>query len=425
MMTGSVKRDSAVRRFVADRNGNFGMMTAILLPVTLAIAGLAMDMTQVIQVKSALQDAADSAALSAASALASDSTLTDEQAIERAKKFMAAQFANTDGSDNATNDSTLGNTFDELANETVAVVQRTAGTNGGSNLYNVTISGHYDVPMNAFTRLLGRETMRVSVTSKAESTSETRSALSMYLALDRSGSMSFVTDTVNTSQTSCVNYTADNWAYKDIKSGQKNYIKPTKPCYVRKIDALKTAAGVLFNTLQDADPDSAGVRVGAVSYTDTTQSASAMAWGTTSAAAYVNALPSVPTGGTNATGAMKIAYDALKAANTTEATAQAAKSNKKFQRYILLMTDGEMTGTSSSWNASIDGQVREYCTQAKTDGIKIFSVAFMAPDKGKSLLSYCASATDYYFEPDDMSTLVSAFREIGKKAADMTTRLTN
>ncbi|MCM2398464.1 VWA domain-containing protein [Rhizobium sp. S95] len=424
-MTGFVKRSTVVRRFVSDRNGNFGMMTAILLPVTLAVAGLAMDMTQVIQVRSALQDAADSAALSAASALASDETLTDEQAIERARKFMAAQFANTAGSDNATDDETQSSASDELGDETTAVVQRTAGTNGASNVYDVTVSGYYDVPMNAFTRLLGRESMRVSVSSKAESTSETRSAMSMYLALDRSGSMSFVTDTVDTTQTSCVNYTAENWAYKDVKSGQRNYIKPTKPCYVRKIDALKTAAGVLFTTLHDADPDSAGVRVGAVSYNDTTQSPSAIAWGTTSAAAYVSALPSVPTGGTNATGAMKIAYDALTATNATEATAQAAKDNKKFERYILLMTDGEMTGTGSSWNSSIDSQVRGYCAQAKTDGIKIFSVAFMAPDKGKSLLNYCASDTSYYFEPDDMDELVSAFKEIGKKASEMTTRLTN
>ncbi len=424
-MPGTIRKHACFRRFMMERSGNFGMMTAILLPVTLAVAGLAMDMTKVIQVKAALQDAADSAALSAASALASDNSLTDEQAIERARRFMAAQFANTAGSDNATEDETQSGTSDELGEDTTAIVQRTTGSSGSSNVYDVTVSGYYDVPMNAFTRLLGRESMRVSVTSKAESTSETQSALSMYLALDRSGSMSFVTDTVDTTQTSCVNYTASNWAYKDVKQGQKNYIKPTKPCYVRKIDALKTAAGVLFTTLNEADPDAEGVRVGAVSYNDTTQSPSAIAWGTTSAAAYVSALPSVPTGGTNASGAMKVAYDALKAANATEANAQAAKDNKKFERYILLMTDGEMTGTGSSWNASIDSQVRSYCDLAKTDGIKIFTVAFMAPDKGKSLLSYCASAADYYFEPEDMDTLVSAFQEIGKKAADMTTRLTN
>src|SRR5690606_12600556 len=140
---------------------------------------------------------------------------------------------------------------------------------------------------------------------------------------------------------------------------------------------------------------------------------------------YVNALPSVPTGGTNASGAMKVAYDALKRASTTEATAHTAKGNRDFQRFILLMTDGEMTGSSSSWNSTIDNQVRNYCDQAKNDDIKIFSVAFMAPNRGKSLLGYCASATDYYFEPEDMGDLVSAFRKIGQKAADLTTRLTN
>lgn len=63
------------------------------------------------------------------------------------------------------------------------------------------------------------------------------------------------------------------------------------------------------------------------------------------------------------------------------------------------MTDGEMTGSSASWNYSIDQSVRNTCDTAKKDGIKIFTVAFMAPDKGKSLLQYCASSADNYYAP--------------------------
>ncbi len=111
---------------------------------------------------------------------------------------------------------------------------------------------------------------------------------------------------------------------------------------------------------------------------------------------------------------MKIAFDALKSSNTAEKSAHAAKGNTGFERYIVLMTDGEMTGNSSNWNSSIDTQVRNRCTEAKNDGIRIFTVAFMAPERGKSLLSACATSVNNYYEPQTMSELVKAFEEIGR-----------
>ena len=59
MMVETRKKHAACRGFMTDRGGNFGMMTAILLPVLLASAGVAMDLAKLVQVKSALQDAAD------------------------------------------------------------------------------------------------------------------------------------------------------------------------------------------------------------------------------------------------------------------------------------------------------------------------------------------------------------------------------
>ncbi len=89
------------------------------------------------------------------------------------------------------------------------------------------------------------------------------------------------------------------------------------------------------------------------------------------------------------------------------------------------MTDGEMTGYSNSWNKGIDDKVRAACAQAKSDGITIFTVAFMAPDKGKSLLQNCASNKESYYESSNMTDLVAAFGDIGRKAAKTQTRLTN
>jgi hypothetical protein len=83
-----------------------------------------------------------------------------------------------------------------------------------------------------------------------------------------------------------------------------------------------------------------------------------------------------------------------------------------------------MTGNSSSWNSSIDTRVRNLCTQAKDDGIKIYTIAFMAPTRGKALLNFCSSGNDFYYQPDNMISLIQSFGDIARKAAKTGTRLT-
>jgi Flp pilus assembly protein TadG/uncharacterized protein YegL len=415
------KHTSIFSRLCRDRAGNFGIATAVIIPVVAATAGVALDYNRMVQVRAALQDSADSAVLSAANALAKDETMTDEEVLDLARKFMKAQFTNV--VPGAGNDETEETPEEDPLAGAVGNVERNLGQTGKS--VEVTLSTQYTMPTNGMTGLLGWKEVTVGVTATAQSTPESKAALSMYLVLDRSGSMSFTTDTVDTSVASCVNYTSTNWAYKDVLSGQKNYIKPSKPCYVKKIAALKTASAMLMQELVKADPKSELVRLGAVSYNDSTQSASGMAWGVSTASTYVTTLPSVPTGGTDASGGMKLAYDTLKSTANGEKNAHATKNNTGFSRYIVLMTDGEMTGNSASWNATIDNKVRTHCTNAKDDGIEIFTVAFMAPQKGKDLLEFCATSINNYYEPKDMSGLVEAFESIGKAAAKASTRLTN
>ncbi len=88
------KMKSIFSRLLRDRAGNFGLATAIIIPVVAATAGVAMDLNKMVQVRSALQDSADAAVLSAANALAKDNTMSDEETIELALKFMKAQFFN-------------------------------------------------------------------------------------------------------------------------------------------------------------------------------------------------------------------------------------------------------------------------------------------------------------------------------------------
>ncbi len=94
-----------LRGLLSDRSGNFGMMTALLLIPIIGVAGLAVDVTNALTVKSKLQGAGDAAALAAiagsspgmqaAFAMQGDGTIPIAQAD--AKAFFRGQLQNVTG----------------------------------------------------------------------------------------------------------------------------------------------------------------------------------------------------------------------------------------------------------------------------------------------------------------------------------------
>ncbi len=404
MMVDTTKKHSLLLGFMRDRRGNFGTMTAILLPVVLAGAGVAMDLAKMVQVRTALQDSADSAALSAASALAGQG-ISDEKAIELAKKFLAAQFKNLTQNGGALSEDEEQAAKD-LADTALASVTRTTGASGATNTYEVTVTGQYDVSMNAFTALLGYDKVRVSVSSTSESTTESKNALSMYLVVDRSGSMAENTSTVNEAQPTKVEYYQCGWSW----------CSRTVTNYVLKIDALKVAVADLVDQLNTADPEKKYVRTAAISYNSSSQSPTTFEWGTKAAMDYVNALTA--TGGTDSSNAVKTAYQKVTA--TSEVNAHIAKNGQKDPgKFIVFMTDGDNNYTSA------DTSTKKWCDSAKAVNVEIFTVAFMAPSRGQELLKYCATDTSHYYDANDAAQLIAAFKEIGEKASMAATRLTN
>jgi Flp pilus assembly protein TadG len=381
-----------------EKNGNFGMMTAILLPVSIGVVGLGMDVNTMVQSKRTLQNAVDAAALATATAMTNDMTTSDADTM--AKSFVLSQMSNI--SSTATSSS---------ANLTTTSTITTTSSSTGKT-YDVALTSSYIMTMNPLSTALGWKTVTVKAIGKAEASTSSSGGnpLSMYLALDRSGSMNENTTTTYT--TTCETMTWNRGAPQ----------KTTYSCtqYYTKIQALKIAVQSLATQLNSADPNSKYVRTGADSYNASADAEQVMSWGTSNVVNYVNALNA--TGGTDATGALGNAYAALKTANSTEATAH---GTSKFGRYIVFMTDGEMTGNSNTWNSAIDTTVRNSCSTIKSNGIVIFTVAFNAPDTGKSLLQACASDSAHYYEATDSASLVSAFGAIGKAATKSSTRLTN
>lgn len=398
---------SLFRRLRTDEGGNFALITALAVPTLLGGAAVAVDLSNLASAHSQLQDATDAASLAVASALA-DGSLTTSQVASFSADFVSGQMANY------LDAATLQTLKSNVSGKATASTNASSGSTG----YTVSVSAGYSAQLSGLANFVGFKTWPVSTTSGTISNiaQAGMNAISMYLVLDRSGSMSWVTDEIVSKTKACQNYTADNW-------NQYPNLKTSTPCYTNKSAALKTAAATLFSELDSVNSSGKLVRTGAVSFNDSQQTPSALANGTTAASSYITALPAYPTGGTDMTTPMATAYKAIE--SSSEASAQSKNGNGTFQKFIVLMTDGENTGSGSTHLASLDTTTLTTCSNAKSDGITIYTVAFMAPDDGKSLLSQCASGAADAYTADTMEDLVAAFKDIGQKASDQSTRLTN
>ena len=388
-MTKKTQRRTLLSRFLRDRGGNFAMMAAFAFPVMLAAGGVAIDLTNMVLTKGELQDASDSAALAAASALANDGKTVAEA------KLIGMGFFKTQMSDSLANgvDLSKAATFD---------IQETVSAAGGKT-FKVGVSANYDVQFNAFTRLLGQTSTTMHSSSTVESATESKNALSMYLVLDKSGSMLANTDEVLNTGT-CTQYN---------DSGES--IGKRSPCYVKKIEALQTAATSLFGQLKKADPNTKYVRTATASYNDKLDKAYDLAWGTTAAQTQVKALSAG--GRTSSTEAMKAAY--TKVGASTEKTEHNRINGLTPTKYIVLMTDGNNN------NSSDDTATKKICDDAKKDGIEVYGVAFKAPSRGQKLLQSCVTVPENYFAAEKMSELVDAFKAIGERASAVIARIVN
>jgi Flp pilus assembly protein TadG len=366
------------------------VIAALILPIGLGAAGLALDMSKMIATKAALQNAADAAALAAASALANKG-VTDDQAKTLAADFVAGQMANH--MDNPDTEKTHPFNFASCTHVTV----NDKVTVGTAKKYDVTVQTCYDVKYSALSAFLGQSGGRLTVKSTTESTTESKNALSMYLVLDRSGSMAEYTNTVSGSYT--------------CRYGRKTYTCYT---YYDKITALRMAATSLMSKLGAADPSTVLVRTGAASYNTAMQTPTAIAWGETAVTNYISKLTA--DGGTDSGLAFKTAYQALVA--SSENTAHMNKNGQVPSKYIVFMTDGDNNYTSA------DTETKKWCDLARTNGIEVYSVAFMAPDRGQQLLSYCATTSAHYFAAENADDLNAAFEYIGERATETATRLT-
>lgn len=352
-------------RMIRNRDGNFAMLAAILLPVAMIGGSLALDTTNALSMKARLQNAVDSAALATATRLYQEENLT----IADAKAF-AASFLKGQVEEDAS-------AFDGFSvDPTVTITQVKA--NGGTT-WQVSVAVMGTQKATPMARLLGRDSLSVNVAGTSQSGSESaQGSISMALVLDQSGSMDWTLD------------------------GEK------------KINVLKTAVFGMIDQFKIVDPKGDYVRLGSVSYNSSVTGKKRMTWNVNRVHSFVGQLQA--TGGTDSTDAFKWGLDSV--TSGTETTEHKARTGQEPERIIVFMTDGDNNYTSA------DTSTKKLCDEAKADGLTVYTIAFAAPTRGQQLLSYCASKPENYYDARNSAELIDAFKNIGEQTSKVVSRLT-
>lgn len=89
------------------------------------------------------------------------------------------------------------------------------------------------------------------------------------------------------------------------------------------------------------------------------------------------------------------------------------------EKVVILMTDGSFNSEVFPTQGTSDAQARALCDRMKLSGVKVYSVALQAPTAGKRVLEYCATGSDYFFEPNTAAELTEAYRKIATSISDL------
>ena len=168
--------------------------------------------------------------------------------------------------------------------------------------------------------------------------------------------------------------------------------------------ALKNAVTAMTTDFKTKDPNKEFIRMGAIGYNHLAMEAEHLDWGVEHVNRYTQKLE--PDGLTNSSTAMSIAAGSLK--GNREKDIHKKKSKKISKKYILFMTDGKNNENKN------DKKTKKTCTRAKNDEVIIYTVAFQALEDGKKLLKSCANSNQHYFEAKNVAELIKIFKIIGK-----------
>ncbi|QKV20092.1 vWA domain-containing protein [Oricola thermophila] len=426
-----------INDFARDRRGNFGIMFALLGTTLLMGTALAVDVARMFSYHSKLTFAVDAAALATTQGL----TLGDialEDAEEAVRKYLDA---NLDGR-NLTPDTV------EIDDIEVDPVNRT-----------VQIDAHTIMPMT-MAGIVGYDNHRVAATSKAKFSD---SEVEVVMALDITGSMSWDISGTNTKRITALKNAAkdaieilfsDDGTADNIRVGLVPYsasvnVKPiideieTTPYYEE--ECVKIGRGRRARWVCDWVPKTSNCvyeRSGTEKYTDAFANSLAkipMSSYTCPKATIVpvtddddllkDEIDDLSTGG-NTAGHIAVNWTYYMLSSKWNDAWPDGSDVQDFdhpgvRKYAIIMTDGEFNtyeseGQNGSGSTNSRNHAKTICTNMKTAGIKVYSIAFGAGSTAEALMKDCANkdtaTSKYYYNTSNEAELKDAFRQI---AADI------
>ncbi|MGD9846357.1 MAG: pilus assembly protein TadG-related protein, partial [Variibacter sp.] len=395
-----------LRRFCADRKGKVAILFGLCVIPVMGLVGAAVDYSRAACVRTAMQAAADAAALAAARDVANQS---QTQIAAYAKRVFDANFHRTDATLDSVTTTKGAKTITVAAKGTVKttimailhVDEMAVGTSSevgwGTNKIELALvldntgsmatSGKMPALKKAATDLLNalekaspdKDAIKISIvpfdTQVNVGTSYRDAKWIIYDAdLDR------YAQTTRAAWTGCLtdrNMPADT-------QGDGSALYPAAKCGTGSLATIAPLT-TKFDSLRKT--------IAAMAPSGNTNLTIGLAWGLTTLT------PNAPIGG-----------DA------------AAFGTKQLQKIMILLTDGDNTQNRYTSNpSSIDARARKACDEVKGKNVKLYTIRVI--EGNRSLLQSCATSGDTYKEVANADELGPVFKQITNEIAGI--RLTN
>jgi Flp pilus assembly protein TadG len=419
-----------LRRFLRDRSGGVAPLLALAMIPIIGAVTAAIDYSRANVARTAMQSALDSTALMLAKEA---QTLSVTDITTKASDYFKAVFSSTQA-------------------QNVALTSTMTNPQPGSYVLNITASA--SVPTN-FTKIFGQNDINISATAEAVWGIK---KLNLALALDNTGSMAdagkmaalktAAHNLLSTLQTAAqsagdikvsivpfatdVNVGTDrvdanwiDWSEWEAANGScsSSWYRSQSSCtsrgYTWTPDAHSTWNGCVYDRDQNNDVNNTATVSGTPATMFRAHQASAcptamltLSEDWTALNAKIDAM--TPSGNTNVTIGLALAWQTLTAADPFNAPAKATDLDK----VIVVLTDG--TNTQNRWSSSsysIDNRTDKVCDNAKADNIKIYTVRVI--DGNASLLKGCATKTSMYYDVQQADQLNVVFNSIAQNLANL------
>ncbi len=395
--------------FERDTRGNVAMIFALIAVPLLLIGAFAIDSSRHLSTNQQLQSAIDAASLAGARAL-EDATKTDAEIEAIAQGAYQANL--------------LGRHGDVACLDSTVTVNRDTGT--------VMVQASCQTPT-----LLGDGLSRTNMDSLGQSTARANlTKLDLALMLDVSGSM-------EGSKLANLKAAAKQTASTLITPSSGNRVRISFVSYAAAVNA-----GVYGNEAQgklptdDSDGDGldkvcVSERTGIAAWTDDKPQLgkyvgdaasfcpdSSLLPLTDDLTTFDAAIDSLTAGGMTA-GHLGVAWAWYLLAPDWDdiwptASAPLSYTEPHSVKAVVLMTDGQFNASYASSMGGSNTQAKAMCDEMRNEGIRIYAVAFQAPNSAKNTLKDCTGDDSRFFDAASGTELLAAYDAIASQLSQLT-----